>query len=102
MAATDLDVRARRGFAWALAGAAAVPGLVGVLVLAPEGLRTAIFLSGLVLIAAAGLRGGTLAWPAMMGATAHRVRAVVGTLLGLILGVTAAVFLFWILVFLTL
>jgi hypothetical protein len=92
------DVRARRGFALALAGVIGVPVLVGLLTVLPHGWRKAVFVLGLAATGGAGLLGGALARSAMAGTTALRRHAVVGAFLGFFLGVTAAVFLFWTLV----
>ncbi len=92
------DERARRGFALALAGAVGIPVLVAVLVALPQGWRKAVFVVGMAAVCAASLRGGTMARTAMLGTTGRRGLAVAGTFLGLILGVTTAVFLFWTLV----
>jgi hypothetical protein len=95
---SDDDVRARRGFALALAGWIGVPVLVGLLAALPQGSRKAVFVLGLAAVGGACLWGGALARAAMMGATAYRGRAVAATFLGFFLGVTAAVLLFWTLV----
>jgi hypothetical protein len=92
------DARARRGFALALAGAGGIPVLVAVLVALPQAWRTTVFVLGLAGIGAVCIWGGAMARSALTASTTHRGRAVVGTFLGLILGVTAAVFLFWTLV----
>jgi hypothetical protein len=96
------DAHARQGFALALAGAVGVPVLVAIVAVLPQGWRKAVFVLGLAAVATASLWGGAVARSAMGSRTAHRGRAIVGTFLGLILGVTAAVFLFWTLVSLAL
>jgi uncharacterized membrane protein YfcA len=99
---SDDDARARRGFALAVAGVVGVPVLVAVVAVVPQGWRKVVFVAGLAAVGAACLWGGVMARSAIGGATAHRGRAIVGTLLGFIVGVTAAVFSFWTLVSLAL
>jgi hypothetical protein len=96
------DARARRGFALALGGAVGVPVLVALVAVLPQGWRKAVFVGGLTIVGGTCLWGGVLARSAIGTPIAHRGRAVVGTFLGLILGVTVAVFLFWTLVSLAL
>jgi uncharacterized membrane protein YfcA len=99
---TDDDARARRGFALTLGGAAGIPILVALVAWLPQGWRKAVFVAGLAAVAGACLRGGAVARSAIGAPTPYRGRAIVGTFLGLILGLTAAVFLFWTLVSLAL
>jgi uncharacterized membrane protein YfcA len=96
------DARARRGFALALAGAIGIPVLVAVVAAAPQGWRKAVFVVGLAAIAGACLWGGTMARSALGSGITRPGRAIVGTFVGFIVGVTAAVFLFWTLVSLAL
>jgi uncharacterized membrane protein YfcA len=96
------DAHARRGFALALGGAAGIPVLVVLVAVLPQGWRKAVFVVGLAAVGAVCLWGGAVARSAIGAPTSHSGRAVVGTFLGLILGVTAAVFVFWTLVTLVL
>jgi uncharacterized membrane protein YfcA len=99
---SDDDARARRGFGLALVGAIGIPVLVAVVAALPQGGRKAVFVVGLAAIAAVCLWGGAMARSALGTTTTHRGRAIVGTFVGFIVGVTAAVFLFWTLVSLVL
>src|SRR5512141_1222426 len=92
---SDDDARARRGFALAVAGAIGIPVLVAVVAALPQGWRKAVFVAGLAAIVAVCLWGGAMARSALGSASTHPARAIVGTFVGFIVGVTAAVFLFW-------
>lgn len=98
----DDDGRAGRGLALAVTGALGIPVLVAVVAAVPQGWRKAVFVVGLAAIAGTCLWGGAMARSALGGGTTHPARGIAGTLVGFIVGVTAAVFLFWTLVSLAL
>ncbi len=68
----------------------------------PTGARGAAYLAGLAVVSATSIAGGTLGRRALSAGTALRARAFAAALLGLWLGVTAAVLFFWTLVALVL
>lgn len=91
----DQDRLARRGLLLSLACIPAVPALVVLLTLTPEGWRLAVYLLGLAGIAAVAIWGGLMARRALLEGTALTWRAVAGAWIGLTLGVTAALFTVW-------
>jgi hypothetical protein len=94
----DPDRSARRGWLLALASVPAVPVLILLVVVVPQGWRLAIYLTGLFAIAGVAIWGGLLARRGLVGGTSLTVRAIAGMWLGLTLGVTATVFTLWTLV----
>jgi hypothetical protein len=95
---TDPDADARRGLLLAVLGAAAIPATAILIAVTPSGARGAVYLLGLAAVAAISLLGGATGRRALSAGTALRARAVVAALLGLWLGITAAVLWFWTLV----
>jgi hypothetical protein len=92
------DVDARRGLRLALAGVVAIFVTAATIGVAPSRSRAALYLIGLATIAALSIAGGALGRRALSAGTALRARAIVGAILGLWIGVTAAVLWFWTLV----
>ena len=92
------DVDARRGLLSTIVGAAGIPATAALIAAVPVGARGAVYLTGLAAIAAASIAGGMLGRRALSAGTALRARAIVGAMLGLWIGVTAAVLWFWTLV----
>jgi hypothetical protein len=92
------DVDARRGLRLALAGVVAIFVTAAAIGVAPSRVRAALYLIGLATTAAISIAGGTLGSRALSAGTALRARAIVGAMLGLWIGVTAAVLWFWTLV----
>jgi hypothetical protein len=79
-------------------GIAAIPLTVVLVGVAPRGARTTLYMLGLAIVAAVSIAGGVSARRALSAGTALRARAIVGAMLGLWIGVTAAVLWFWTLV----
>jgi hypothetical protein len=69
---------------------------------APTGARGAVYLAGLAAVSATSIAGGSLGRRGRGGGAARRGRAPPAAMLGLWLGVTAAVLFFWTLVALVL
>ncbi|TMK36760.1 MAG: hypothetical protein E6G58_04365 [Actinobacteria bacterium] len=95
---TAPDEDARRGLRLALIGYAGVPLTIVFVGLAPHGFRAGVYLAGLAAVAVVSTVGGIRARRALSAGTALRARAIAGAILGLWLGVTAAVLWFWTLV----
>jgi hypothetical protein len=92
------DTDARRGLLLACAGLVAIPVTGTLLAGAPRGVRAAVYVLGLASIAAISFAGGRLGRRARSAGTALRARAVAAMIVGLWLGLTAAVLCFWTLV----
>jgi len=98
-AVSTADADARRGLRCSLLGVVAIAVTAVLLAVVPSGAaRTVAYLLGLASIAAVSLAGGTWGRRALSDGTALRSRALVATILGLWLGLTAAVVCFWTLV----
>ena len=96
------DADARRGLRLALAGVVATPVTAVLIAVTPTGARGAVYLAGLAAVSATSITGGSLGRRALSAGTALRARAITAAMLGLWLGVTAAVLFFWTLVALVL
>lgn len=92
------DADARRGLRFALLGVGAIPATAVAIAVTPTGARAVVYLAGLAGVAAISFVGGAMGRRALGGGTALRGRAVVAAVLGLWLGLTAAVLWFWTLV----
>jgi hypothetical protein len=92
------DDDARRGLRLALVGLGGIPLTIALVGLAPRRLRAGLYLVGLAAVALVSVFGGIRARRALSAGTALRARAIVGTILGLWIGITASVLWFWTLV----
>ncbi len=92
------DEDARRGLRLALIGLGGVPLTIVLVGLAPHGARAGVYLTGLAAVAVVSTIGGVRGRRALSAGTALRARAIAGAVLGLWIGVTAAVLWFWTLV----
>jgi uncharacterized membrane protein YuzA (DUF378 family) len=89
------DTDARRGLWLACAGVLAVPVTGALLAATPTMARATVYVVGLAAIAAISFLGGRLGRRALSAGTALRARALAATIVGLWLGLTAAVLCFW-------
>jgi hypothetical protein len=89
------DSDARRGLVLAVAGIVTIPATGALLAATPTGVRAVVYLVGLAAIAAISFAGGLLGRRALSAGTALRGRALTATVVGLWLGLTAAVLCFW-------
>lgn len=87
--------RATRGLWLAFGGLALVPASLLLVSLVPEGARVGAFLVGLGAVAAVSLHGGWIAKQAFASGRPHRGRAFAGAVVGLGLGLTAAMIMLW-------
>jgi hypothetical protein len=92
---TAADADARAGLWLAVVGAGLLPITVIAVGLVPEGARWWVLLVGLSMVATLSIRGGLLARRALVAGTVHRARAIVGAVLGLLVGATAAMLAAW-------
>ena len=74
------------------------PATLAMVAAVPPGARAATFVGGLTAIAAAGLWAGATGRRASTAGTAHLGRAIVGTILGFVVGATAAMMAVWALI----
>jgi hypothetical protein len=89
------DADARRGLLLATAGVAAIPVTGAVLAATPTGARAAVYVVGLAAIAALSFAAGLAGRRALSAGTVLRARALIATIVGLWLGLTAGVLCFW-------
>jgi len=89
------DADARLGLWLAIVGTGLLPVTLLVIGASPQGARAALFLMGLCATATVCIWGGVVARRALSGGTAHPARAMAGAILGLVVGVTAAIVAFW-------
>ena len=82
----------------AVAACLLFPVSLAVVAAVPHGARAAIFVCGLAAIAAAGLWAGATGRRATTAGTAHPGRAILGTILGFVVGATAAMMTVWALI----
>ena len=80
----------------------ATPVTAVLIAVTPTGARGGVYLAGLAAVSATSITGGSLGRRALSAGTALRARAITAAMLGLWLGVTAAVLFFWTLVALVL
>jgi uncharacterized membrane protein YuzA (DUF378 family) len=92
------DAEARRGLRLALLGIAAIPVTAGLIGVAPHGARAAVYLVGLATVSSISIAAGAVARRALSAGRALWARAITAAILGLWVGVTAAVLWFWTLV----
>ncbi len=88
----------RRGMWTSLAGVLLLPATVGLVAATPQGAREAAFELGVISCAAVSIRGGAQARRGLMAGADHPVLGVVASMLGLVVGVTAAIVAFWALI----
>lgn len=92
------DAPIRRALVLTIAGVASVPLALGAAAALPERTRAPLFLLGLAAAASLGITGGAMGRSALARGTSTPVRAGVIAMIGLTVGVTAAVFGVWSLV----
>jgi hypothetical protein len=98
-AVSTTDADARRGLRLSLLGVLGIFLTAGLLAVVPSGAaRVVAYLLGLAAIAAISVLGGFTGRRALNDGTALRGRALTATIVGLWLGLTAAVLCFWTLV----
>jgi len=81
-----------------LIGVCGIPLTIVLVALAPRGLRAGLYLVGLAAVAVVSIFGGARARRALSAGTALKARATAGAILGLWIGIAAAVLWFWTLV----
>jgi hypothetical protein len=89
------DPRLRRPTRQLLLAGAAVPLAVLAAALAPSGSRAWVFLAGMAVVAALAIRAGVGGRAALLADTPAKGRAAAIAWLGLVVGVTAAIFCLW-------
>jgi hypothetical protein len=93
---TDVaDTHARLGLWLSIVGAGFVPITLVAVGVSPQGARAAVFLMGLATTATLSIWGGLTARTALSVGTTRPVRAMIGAILGLLVGVTAALMAIW-------
>jgi hypothetical protein len=89
------DDAASTGLGLTLGGFAVFLGTLVLTAVTPEGPRTWVFLGGIATVGALCLVGGIRGRRALTEPGAPRARAAVSAVLGLVVGVTAGIFVFW-------
>jgi hypothetical protein len=92
------DANARLGLWLSIVGVGLLPITLLAVGASPQGARAAVFLMGLAATATLSIWGGLTARGALSVGTTHPVRAMIGAILGLLVGVTAALVAIWSLV----
>ena len=92
------DANARLGLWLVIVGAGLLPITLVAVGISPRGARAAVFLMGLAATATVCIWGGLTARSALSGGTSHPARAIVAGILGLVVGITAALVTIWSLV----
>lgn len=93
---TGADADARAGLWLAVVGVGLLPLTIAALGLAPQGkARAWVFLVGLTVAATVSIWGGIRARRSLAAGTTHTARALIASIMGLVVGVSAALIAVW-------